>query len=161
MANELMPKNLNMLRYLSENLTPEERRKLMLMGGDVEPDFATQVAILNQQDGGQYAMPDRQSPFQASLMGNSGGYNMQLPNGQVAPFMPETLMARGGYQGDNLRAGASGVMVRMPDGSVQIMPGGVDAGYNTDLGNGSNLDIGGMYGPRGMFNVNARYSKKF
>lgn len=160
MANELMPKNLNMLRYLSENLTPEERRKMMLMAGDAEPDFATQVAMLNQQDGGQYAMPDRQSPFQASLMGNSGGYNMQLPNGQVAPFMPETLMARGGYQGDNLRAGASGVMVRMPDGTVKMMPG-LDAGFNTNLGNGGNLDIGGMYGPRGMFNVNARYSKKF
>lgn len=156
-----MPKNLNMLRYLSENLTPEERRKMMLMGGDAEPDFATQVAILNQQGGGQYAMPDRQSPFQASLMGNSGGYNMQLPNGQVAPFMPETLMARGGYQGDNLRAGVNGVMVRMPDGTVKMMPAGIDAGYNTDLGNGGNLDIGGMYGPRGMFNVNARYSKKF
>ena len=156
-----MPKNLNMLRYLSENLTPEERRKMMLMGGDAEPDFATQVAMLNQQAGGQYAMPDRQSPFQASLMGNSGGYNMQLPNGQIAEFTPETLMARGGYQGDNLRAGVNGVMVRMPDGTVKMMPGGIDAGYNADLGNNSNLDIGGMYGPRGMFNVNARYSKKF
>jgi hypothetical protein len=49
----------------------------------------------------------------------------------------------------------------MPDGSVQMMPGGIDAGYNADLGNNSNLDIGGMYGPRGMFNVNARYTKKF
>ena len=155
-----MPKNLNMLRYLSENLTPEERRKLMLMGGDVEPDFATQVAILNQQDGGQYAMPDRQSPFQASLMGNSGGSITAMPN--AYPMMtPAMVMARAGYQGDNLRAGASGVMVRMPDGTIKMMPGGVDAGYNTDLGNGSNLDIGGMYGPRGMFNVNARYSKKF
>ena len=161
MANELMPKNLNMLRYLSENLTPEERRKMMLMGGDAEPDFATQVAMLNQQDGGQYAMPDRQSPFQASLMGNSGGYNMQLPNGQVAPFMPEMMQGRMGYQNDNLRAGASGMMVRMPDGTVKMMPVGLDAGYNTDLGNGGNFDIGGMYGPRGMFNVNARYSKKF
>ena len=161
MANELMPKNLNMLRYLSENLTPEERRKLMLMGGDVEPDFATQVAMLNQQDGGQYAMPSRQSPFQGMVQGNSGGYNVQLPDGQTVPFMPETLMARGGYQGDNLRAGVNGVMVRMPDGTVKMMPGGIDAGYNADLGNNSNLDIGGMYGPRGMFNVNARYSKKF
>jgi hypothetical protein len=150
-----------MLRYLSENATPEERRKMLLMGGDVEPDIATQVAMLNQQGGGQYATPDRQMPFQASLMGNSGGYNVQLPNGQVAPFMPETLMARAGYQGDNLRAGASGVMVRMPDGTIKMMPGGIDAGYNADLGNNSNLDIGGMYGPRGMFNVNARYNKKF
>ena len=161
MANELLPKNLNMLRFSLEGMTPEERRKMLLMGGDVEPDIATQVAMLNQQGGGQYAMPDRQSPFQASLMGNSGGYNMQLPNGQVAPFMPETLMARGGYQGDNLRAGASGVMVRMPDGTIKMMPGGIDAGYNANLGNNSNLDIGGMYGPRGMFNVNARYTKKF
>lgn len=64
MANELMPKNLNMLRYLSENLTPEERRKMMLMGGDVEPDFATQVAMLNNQSGGgQPETPDRQMPF--------------------------------------------------------------------------------------------------
>ena len=161
MANELMPKNLNMLRYLSENLTPEERRKLMLMGGDAEPDFATQVAMLNQQDGGQPETPDRQMPFQGMVRGNSGGYNVQLPNGQIVPFMPEMMQGRMGYQGDNLRAGASGVMVRMPDGTIKMMPGGVDAGYNTDLGNGSNLDIGGMYGPRGMFNVNARYSKKF
>lgn len=155
-----MPKNLNMLRHFAEYMTPEERRKMMLMGGDVEPDFATQVAILNQQDGGQYAMPSRQSPFQGMVQGTSGGYNMPMPNGQIAEFTPDTLMARGGYQGDNLRAGVNGVMVRMPDGSVQIMPG-LDAGYNADLGNNSNLDIGGMYGPRGMFNVNARYTKKF
>lgn len=162
MANELMPKNLNMLRYLSENLTPEERRKMMLMGGDVEPDFATQVAMLNNQSGGgQPETPDRQMPFQGMVRGNSGGYNVQLPNGQTVPFMPEALMARGGYQGDNLRAGVNGVMVRMPDGTIKMMPGGIDAGYNTDLGNGGNFDIGGMYGPRGMFNVNARYTKKF
>ena len=156
-----MPKNLNMLRYLSENLTPEERRKLMLMGGDAEPDFATQVAMLNQQGGGQPETPDRQMPFQGMVRGNSGGYNVQLPNGQIAPFMPEMMQGRMGYQGDNLRAGVNGVMVRMPDGTIKMMPGGVDAGYNADLNNGSNLDIGGMYGPRGMFNVNARYSKKF
>lgn len=161
MANELMPKNLNMLRHFAEYMTPEERRKMMLMGGDVDPDFAAQVAMLNQQGGGQYATPDRQMPFQASLMGNSGGYNVQLPNGQIAPFMPEMMQGRMGYQGDNLRAGASGVMVRMPDGTIKMMPGGIDAGYNADLGNNSNLDIGGMYGPRGMFNVNARYTKKF
>jgi hypothetical protein len=156
-----MPKNLNMLRHFAEYMTPEERRKMMLMGGNAEPDIAAQIAMLNQQGGGQYATPDRQSPFQPSLMGNSGGYNVQLPNGQVAPFMPEMIQGRMGYQGDNLRAGASGVMVRMPDGTIKMMPGGIDAGYNADLGNGSNLDIGGMYGPRGMFNVNARYNKKF
>ena len=161
MANELIPKNLNMLRHLSEYATPEERRKMMLLGGDAEPDFATQVAMLNDQSGGQYEMPSRQSPFQGMVRGNSGGQNIQLPNGQTVSFMPETLMARGGYQGDNLRAGAAGVMVRMPDGTVQMMPAGIDAGYNTDLGNGGNFDVGGMYGPRGMFNVNARYSKKF
>ena len=157
MANELLPQNLNMLRYFS----PEERRKRLLMGGDAEPDFADQVAMLNQQAGGQYEMPSRQMPFQGMIQGNSGGYNVQLPDGQTVPFMPETLNARGGYQGDNLRAGASAVMVRMPDGTIKMMPGGIDAGYNTNLGNDSNLDIGGMYGPRGMFNVNARYSKKF
>jgi hypothetical protein len=161
MANELMPKNLNMLRHFAEYMTPEERRKMMLMGGDVEPDFATQVAMLNQQGKDQYATPDRQMPFQASLMGNSGGYNVQLPNGQTIPFMPEMMQGRMGYQGDNLRAGALGQMVRLPDGTIKMMPIGLDAGYNADLGNSSNLDIGGMYGPRGMFNVNARYSKKF
>ena len=150
-----MPKNLNMLRYSLENMTPEERRKLMALEESANnEDFMARETMMGEQ-------PSRQSPFQGMVMGNSGGYNVQLPNGQTVPFMPETLMARGGYQGDNLRAGVNGVMVRMPDGSVQMMPGGVDAGYNTDLGNGSNLDIGGMYGPRGMFNVNARYTKKF
>jgi len=150
-----MPKNLNMLRYSLENMTPEERRKLLALEESANSeDFMTRQAMMDEQ-------PSRQSPFQGMVMGNSGGYNMKLPNGQTAAFMPEMLMARGGYQGDNLRAGVNGVMVRMPDGSVQMMPGGIDAGYNTDLGNGSNLDIGGMYGPRGMFNVNARYTKKF
>jgi len=150
-----MPKNLNMLRYSLENMTPEERRKLMALEESANnEDFMARETMMGEQ-------PSRQSPFQGMVMGNSGGYNVQLPNGQTVPFMPETLMARGGYQGDNLRAGASGVMVRMPDGSVQMMPGGVDVGYNADLGNNSNLDIGGMYGPRGMFNVNARYTKKF
>jgi hypothetical protein len=154
MANELLPKNQNMLRFFLEDMTPEERRKLLLLEAGGADQMIGRQTMMGDQ-------PSRQSPFQGMVMGNSGGYNMKLPNGQVAPFMPETLMARGGYQGDNLRAGASGVMVRMPDGSVQMMPGGIDAGYNTDLGNGSNLDIGGMYGPRGMFNVNARYNKKF
>ena len=163
-ANKLLPQNLNMLRYMSDDITPEERRTMLLIGGNADPDFATQVAMLNQQfnqqPSGQYEMPTRQMPFQGMVQGNSGGYNMQLPNGQTMPFMPETLMARGGYQGDNLRAGVNGVMVRMPDGTVKIMPG-IDAGYSANLGNDSNLDIGGMYGPRGMFNVNARYTKKF
>jgi hypothetical protein len=136
-------------------MTPEERRKLLALEASANgEDFMVRQAMMGEQ-------PSRQSPFQGMVMGNSGGYNMKLPNGQTAAFMPEMLMARGGYQGDNLRAGASGVMVRMPDGTVQMMPGGIDAGYNTDLGNGGNLDIGGMYGPRGMFNVNARYTKKF
>jgi hypothetical protein len=155
MANELIPKNLNMLRYSLKDMTPEERRKLLALEESANSeDFMARQAMMGEQ-------PSRQSPFQGMVMGNSGGYNVQLLNGQTVSFMPETLMARGGYQGDNLRGGASGVMVRMPDGSVQIMPGGIDAGYNTDLGNGGNLDIGGMYGPRGMFNVNARYTKKF
>ena len=144
-----------MLRYSLEDMTPEERRKLLALEASANgEDFMVRQAMMGEQ-------PSRQSPFQGMVMGNSGGYNMKLPNGQTAAFMPEMLMARGGYQGDNLRAGASGVMVRMPDGTVQMMPGGIDAGYNTDLGNGGNLDIGGMYGPRGMFNVNARYTKKF
>lgn len=156
MANELMPKNLNMLRFSLEDMTPEERRKLFLLDQELNMsgDMGGRPTMMGEQ-------PSRQSPFQGMVMGNSGGYNVQLPNGQVAPFMPEMMQGRMGYQGDNLRAGVNGVMVRMPDGSVQMMPGGIDAGYNTDLGNGSNLDIGGMYGPRGMFNVNARYTKKF
>jgi hypothetical protein len=155
MANELLPKNLNMLRYSLESMTPEERRKLLALEESANSeDFMMRQTMMGEQ-------PSRQSPFQGMVMGNSGGYNVQLPNGQTVPFMPETLMARGGYQGDNLRAGVNGVMVRMPDGTIKMMPGGIDAGYNADLGNGSNLDIGGMYGPRGMFNVNARYSKKF
>ena len=156
MANELLPKNLNMLRYSLEDMTPEERRKLFLLDQELNMsgDMGGRQAMMGEQ-------PSRQSPFQGMVMGNSGGQNIKMPNGQTAAFMPEMLMARGGYQGDNLRAGASGVMVRMPDGSMQMMPGGIDAGYNTDLGNGGNLDIGGMYGPRGMFNVNARYTKKF
>jgi hypothetical protein len=136
-------------------MTPEERRKLLALEESANSeDFMARQAMMGEQ-------PSRQSPFQGMVQGNSGGYNVQLPNGQTVPFRPEMMQGRMGYQGDNLRAGASGVMVRMPDGSVQMMPGGIDAGYNTDLGNGSNLDIGGMYGPRGMFNVNARYTKKF
>jgi hypothetical protein len=145
-----------MLRFSLEDMTPEERRKLFALednSGDMGNMGGRQLMMGEQ--------PSRQSPFQGMVMGNSGGYNVQLPNGQTVPFMPEALMARGGYQGDNLRAGASGVMVRMPDGTVKMMPGGLDAGYNADLGNGGNFDIGGTYSPRGMFNVNARYTKKF
>ena len=150
-----MPKNLNMLRYSLESMTPEERRKLLALEESANSeDFMMRQTMMGEQ-------PSRQSPFQGMVMGNSGGYNVQLPNGQTVPFMPEMMQGRMGYQGDNLRAGVNGVMVRMPDGSVQMMPGGIDAGYNADLGNNSNLDIGGMYGPRGMFNVNARYTKKF
>jgi len=149
-----MPKNLNMLRYSLENMTPEERRKLLALEESANgEDFMTRQAMMGEQ-------PSRQSPFQGMVMGNSGGSMTDIPN--AYPMMtPAMLMSRAGYQGDNLRAGASGVMVRMPDGTIKMMPGGIDAGYNTDLGNGGNLDIGGMYAPRGMFNVNARYTKKF
>jgi hypothetical protein len=149
-----MPKNLNMLRYSLESMTPEERRKLLALEASDAEQMMARETMMDEQ-------PSRQSPFQGMVRGNSGGYNVQLPNGQIVPFMPEMLMARGGYQGDNIRAGASGQMVRLPDGTIKMMPGGVDVGYNADLGNNSNLDIGGMYGPRGMFNVNARYTKKF
>jgi hypothetical protein len=105
-----------MLRYTLENMTPEERRKLFALednNGDMG-NMGGRPTMMGEQ-------PSRQSPFQGMVMGNSGGYNMQMPNGQVNPFMPETLMGRVGYQGDNLRAGASGVMVRMPDGTIQMM----------------------------------------
>ena len=155
MANELMPKNLNMLRYSLEDMTPEERRKMFLLDQELSMsgDLGGRETMMGEQS-------SRQLPFVASAMGNSGGSMTDMPN--AYPMMtPAMVMGRAGYEGDNLRAGASGVMVRMPDGTIKMMPGGIDAGYNTDLGNGGNLDIGGMYGPRGMFNVNARYTKKF
>jgi hypothetical protein len=102
--------------------------------------------------------------------------NLQVQgnSGQLAPSQlglnqmssPAMVNARLGIEQDGLRAGVNNVLVQMPDGSIKSMPKMYDAGYNTNLLGGV-LDIGAGYVPKdekipkSMYNINARYTKKF
>lgn len=96
------------------------------------------------------------------LMGNSG----QLMRDQlgVAGQSFPTIVGRLGVEGENARAGVSGIAVRLPDGSTKLIPGVADVGYSTPLYKG-NLDVSGEYGladmPRPMYGGRVRYSQSF
>jgi hypothetical protein len=101
----------------------------------------------------------------AALQGNSGQF-MPMQNGLGPMNNPAMLNARLGVESDNLRAGINNVVVRMPDGSLKQMPRAYDAGYNTNV-LGGNLDVGGSVVPKDgqmpktMYNLQARFNKKF
>ena len=78
---------------------------------------------------------------------------------------PQGAQTRVGYEGDNFRAGASGMVMKTPDG-VKVMPGMYDVGYRMPMGGGE-LDISYMRGMKSMPGgkapemANVRYVKKF
>ena len=83
----------------------------------------------------------------------------------VMPAAPPSVMGRVGYQGDNFRAGASGVAVKTPQG-VKYMPGMYDIGYRTPMAGGE-LDMSYSRGMKNMPGMptpqmaNVRYVRKF
>lgn len=83
----------------------------------------------------------------------------------VMPAAPPSIMGRVGYQGDNFRAGASGVAVKTPQG-VKYMPGMYDIGYRTPMAGGE-LDMSYSRGMKNMPGMptpqmaNVRYVRKF
>jgi SLT domain-containing protein len=83
----------------------------------------------------------------------------------VVPAAPPSVMGRVGYQGDNFRAGASGVAVKTPQG-VKVMPGMYDIGYRMPMAGGE-LDMSYSRGMKSMPGMptpqmaNVRYVRKF
>jgi SLT domain-containing protein len=83
----------------------------------------------------------------------------------VVPAAPASVMGRVGYQGDNFRAGASGIAAKTPQG-VKVMPGMYDIGYKMPMAGGE-LDMSYSRGIKSMPGMptpqmaNVRYVRKF
>lgn len=107
-----------------------------------------------------------QNPDIALRLQGTSGQQMPTQLGLDPMNMPAMLNARLGVEQDGLRGGASTMMVKMPDGSFKQMPRMYDVGYNTNA-LGGNVDIGANYipkdgqMPKAMYNIQARYNKKF
>ena len=155
--NNLMPRNLNMLR-----LNPEELALFKLTQD--QPSFEERMQM--QLLGGDMSRPMVRPSF--SLMGNSGGYNMEVPNRPQMPYMPPMANARVGLESDvgagQLRGGIGvGAMQAMND-KLRFMPPTADVGYSMPMAGGQ-LDVGAM-SPIERANLskmmlNARYSRPF
>jgi len=155
--NNLMPRNLNMLR-----LSPEDLALLRLT--ENEPSFEERVQM--QLLGSNTSRPMMRPSF--NLMGNSGGYNMQMPNGQTMHYMPANVNARFGLEGDvgagQLRGGVAAGVMQATNDRLRFMPPTADVGYNTPFAGGQ-LDLSAM-SPIERANLskmmfNARYSRPF
>jgi SLT domain-containing protein len=83
----------------------------------------------------------------------------------VVPAAPASVQGRVGYQGDNFRAGASGIAAKTPQG-VKVMPGMYDIGYKMPMAGGE-LDMSYSRGIKSMPGMptpqmaNVRYVRKF
>jgi hypothetical protein len=107
-----------------------------------------------------------QNPNIGVQLQGTSGQMMPVPLGAEPMISPTMLNARLGMEQDGLRGGVSNLLVKMPDGSFKSMPRMYDVGYNTNV-LGGNLDVGAGYVPKdgqmpkSMYNINARYTKKF
>jgi hypothetical protein len=170
--NKLNPYNLNALRVLmgGGNIGDEDtaagmlakQRYLQAILGDVMPVGSQQRA----------AMPffDRQTSSNPSLNARFSSPTAQFVEGIGYETPPPSVQGRLGVEGDmfggQLRAGAQTMAVRMPDGTIRIMPRNFDVGYKMPL-MGGQLDVGGNvmpkegFMPQTMYGLQARFNKKF
>jgi hypothetical protein len=157
--NNLMPRNLNMLR-----LTPEDLALMEMTNSGFDPSFERRMQAQMLSEG--VDRPMVRPSF--SLMGSSGGYNMQMPNGQMMPYMPANVNARFGLEGDvgagQLRGGVAAGATQAANDRLRFMPPTADVGYSTPFAGGQ-LDLSAM-SPIERANLskmmlNARYSRSF
>ena len=148
MAREFSQKNQYFRQLLGDNIIDQGMQQY-------GPEFFT---LLEKQIS--------QNPnLTATLQGSTGQF-MPMQNGMQAMNMPAMLNARLGADQEGLRGGVSTMLVQMPDGSYKQMPRMYDAGYNTNA-MGGNVDIGANFVPKdgqmpkSMYNIQARYNKKF
>jgi hypothetical protein len=148
MAREFSQKNQYFRQLLGDNIIDQGMQQY-------GPEFFT---LLEQQIS--------QNPnLTATLQGSTGQF-MPMQNGMQSMNMPAMLNARLGADQEGLRGGVSTMLVQMPDGSYKQMPRMYDAGYNTNA-MGGNIDIGANFVPKdgqmpkSMYNIQARYNKKF
>ena len=100
----------------------------------------------------------------ASLAATSGMY--QANDNGLEQAIPGLVDTRLGTEAGNFRAGASIPFVQGRDSTYRRGPAMYDVGYNTGLF-GGNFDISGKIAPKegtmpeSMYNIMARYTKKF
>jgi hypothetical protein len=95
-----------------------------------------------------------------SAFGDSGGTVGMRPGD--APMMNRPAMAGGriGYRGENLDAGVSGTVMRLPDGRVIRTMGPVDVGYSVPM-MGGRAGVRASIGPKDRYNAQLMYQREF
>jgi hypothetical protein len=162
--------NFNIPQQFADAYTPENARQLMeksnyyrqILGDDF-------VSRGFQQLGPQFfTILDTEISRNPNILANlSASSGMRSPNFKYGePDMPGMANARVGTNIDNFRAGVSVPFIQGQDTTYRRMPATYDVGYNTGLF-GGNLDVSGGvtpkegYMPQTMYNLIARYTKKF
>lgn len=148
MAREYAQKNQYFRQLLGDNIIDQGMQQY-------GPEFFT---LLEQQIS--------QNPDIALRLQGTSGQQMPTQLGLNPMNTPAMFNARLGAEQEGLRGGVSTMLVQMPDGSYKQMPRMYDAGYNTNA-MGGNVDIGANFVPKegqmpkSMYNIQARYNKKF
>jgi len=164
------PKNVNLPQQFGDAFTPENARQLLeksnyyrqILGDDF-------VSRGFQQLGPQFfSILDAEISRNPNIVANiaaTSGIRQPFDNG-MEQVIPSMANARLGTEIGNFRGGVSIPFVQGQDMTYRRMPEMYDVGYNTGLF-GGNLDISGGvipkqgYMPDTMYNIMARYTKKF
>lgn len=162
--------NLNLPQQFGDAFTPENARQLMeksnyyrqILGDDF-------VSRGFQQLGPQFfSILDAEISRNPEILANisaTSGVRQPFNNG-MEQVIPGLVNARLGTEAGNFRAGVSVPFVQGQDMTYRRMPEMYDVGYKTGLF-GGNLDISGGVSPKQgsmpdtMYNIMARYTKKF
>ena len=162
--------NLNLSQQFADAYTPENTRQLMeksnyyrqILGDDF-------VSRGFQQLGPQFfSILDAEISRNPDILANisaTSGVRQPFNNG-MEQVIPGLVNARLGTEAGNFRAGVSVPFVQGYDTKYRQAPTMYDVGYNTGLF-GGNLDVSGGvvpkqgYMPDTMYNIMARYTKKF
>ena len=163
-------KQLNLPQQFADAYTPADARQLLEKSNYYRQVLGDEFVSRGfQQLGPQFfSILDAEISRNPNILANiaaTSGVRQPFDNGmeQVIPGMANLRL---GTEAGNFRAGASVPFVQGRDMTYRRAPAMYDVGYNTGLF-GGNLDISGAvspkegYMPETMYNIMARYTKKF
>lgn len=168
MAEQQKP--LNLPQQFANAYTPENAKQLMEKSNYYRQVLGDEFVSRGfQQLGPQFfSILDAEISRNPNILANiaaTSGVRQPFDNG-LEQVIPGLVNARLGTEVGNFRAGASVPFIQGPDTTYRRGPAMYDVGYKTGLF-GGNFDISGAvspkegYMPETMYNIMARYTKKF
>ena len=163
-------KPFNLPQQFADAYTPTDARQLLEKSNYYRQVLGDEFVSRGFQELGPqfFSILDAEISRNPNILANiaaTSGIRQPFDNG-MEQVIPGLVNARLGTEAGNFRAGASVPFVQGRDATYRRGPAMYDVGYNTGLF-GGNLDISGGvspkegYMPETMYNIMARYTKKF